>query len=173
MTPETSITGHTRHGKWSQPGVPHRGWTCVAVDDLDEPAAVCAMCESAEIRFVHTMTHPDFPDELGVGCVCAEHMEEDYQAPKAREQQLRNTARRRKTWSQRAWLRSVKGNLYLKAHGFRFTIFRQDDHWSFCVQPQDGYAPATFARRHYATLEAAQQATFDALLWAQTHYATD
>ncbi len=29
-----SDTGHTSHGKWSRPGVPHRGWTCTGVEDL-------------------------------------------------------------------------------------------------------------------------------------------
>jgi hypothetical protein len=27
------------------------------------------------------MQHPDYPDVLAVGCVCAEHMEEDYAGP--------------------------------------------------------------------------------------------
>ena len=36
-------------GKWSQIGVPHRGWTCVSVDDLTK-CLHCAKCrvESAE-----------------------------------------------------------------------------------------------------------------------------
>lgn len=28
---------HTLRGKWSEPGVPKKGWTCVAVEDLEEP----------------------------------------------------------------------------------------------------------------------------------------
>ncbi len=31
------------------------------------------------------MAHPDYPDELACGCVCAEHMEGDYQRPRERE----------------------------------------------------------------------------------------
>ena len=42
-------------GKWSQIGVPHRGWTCVSVDDLGAPDAVCEMCETQAIRYVHHM----------------------------------------------------------------------------------------------------------------------
>jgi hypothetical protein len=63
------------HGKWSQPGVPHRGWTCEGVEDLGEPDAICEMCERQEIRYVHTMVHPEYPDKLACGCVCAGHME--------------------------------------------------------------------------------------------------
>ena len=54
------------------------------------------MCESVEIRYVHYMQHPKYPDTLAVGCVCAEHMEEDYVRPRAREKQLRGLAGRRK-----------------------------------------------------------------------------
>ena len=53
----------------------------MSVDDLEAPDAVCEMCETQEIRYVHHMQHPDYPGVLGVGCVCAEHMEEDYEAP--------------------------------------------------------------------------------------------
>jgi hypothetical protein len=58
----------TSLGKWSEPGVPHRGWTCTGVTDLEEPAATCEMCETAAIRYVHHMEHADYPGGLGVGC---------------------------------------------------------------------------------------------------------
>jgi hypothetical protein len=60
------------HGKWSKSGIPHKGWGCVSVEDLDTSDAVCEMCEHQEIRYVHHMQHPDYPDVLGVGCVCAD-----------------------------------------------------------------------------------------------------
>jgi hypothetical protein len=32
-------------GKWSQRGVPHKGWTCIGVEDLGrEDRAICEMC---------------------------------------------------------------------------------------------------------------------------------
>src|SRR4051794_39614902 len=66
-----------RFGKWSQPGVPHRGWSCVDIEDLGAPDLVCEMCERQEIRSVHHMEHPDYPGSLRCGCICAGHMEED------------------------------------------------------------------------------------------------
>ena len=69
-------------GKWGQLEVPHTGWTCVSVDDLGAPDAVCEMCETQEIRYVHHMEHPDYRESLGVGCICAETMEDDYEAPR-------------------------------------------------------------------------------------------
>lgn len=58
-------------GKWSQPGVPHKGWTCLDIEDLGEPSATCEMCEAQEIRYVHHMEHPNYSGSLGCGCVCA------------------------------------------------------------------------------------------------------
>lgn len=72
---------HTRRGKWSEAGVPKKGWTCVGVEDLEEPSQLCEMCDSAKIRYAHIMEHPDYPGSLQVGCVCAELMEEDYKRP--------------------------------------------------------------------------------------------
>jgi hypothetical protein len=51
-------------GKWTQPGVPHRGWYCVYVEDLGEPDRYCDMCETQPIRYVHYMQHHDYPEEL-------------------------------------------------------------------------------------------------------------
>ena len=42
-----------RRGKWSQAGVPHKGWRCVDVDDRAAVDHVCQMCESQAVRFVH------------------------------------------------------------------------------------------------------------------------
>ena len=78
--------GETRgSGKWGRPGVPQKGWTCVGIEDLEEPSAVCEMCETQEIRYVHYMEHSHYPDQLGVGCVCAGHMEEDYEGARRRD----------------------------------------------------------------------------------------
>jgi hypothetical protein len=50
-----------RRGKWSVPGIPHSGWTCVAVTDLGEVGPICEMCETQAIRYVHTMENPRHP----------------------------------------------------------------------------------------------------------------
>lgn len=97
------------------------------MEDLGSPDAVCEMCETQEIRYVHHMKHPDLPETLGVGCVCAEHMEEDYEAPRRRERQLRNSAQRKRRWLSRKWRISAKGNSYLNVDGINITIFRKQD----------------------------------------------
>ena len=60
---------HTKHGKWTQLGVPHRGWLCLDVEDLGGSSQLCQMCEGVDVRYVHHMQHPDYPDVLAVGCV--------------------------------------------------------------------------------------------------------
>ena len=82
-------------GKWSQIGVPHRGWTCVSVDDLGASDAICEMCETQEIRYVRRVEHPDYREAPGVGRICAENMENDYETPRRRERILRNAAQLR------------------------------------------------------------------------------
>ena len=56
--PAMSETATRASGKWAQPGVPHKGWTRVDIEDLGEPSEVCAMREIQEIRYVHHMQPP-------------------------------------------------------------------------------------------------------------------
>jgi hypothetical protein len=49
-----------RRGKWSQSGVPHKGWLCIEIEDLGSPDLTCEMCESREIRYVHHMQHDSY-----------------------------------------------------------------------------------------------------------------
>ena len=92
--------------EWNKPGLPHKGWTCVDVIDLAEgidetesiPYKQCEMCGNEKIRYAHVMSHPDYPDEIYVGCVCAEKMTGDYVNPRRCENELRNRAQRRKNF---------------------------------------------------------------------------
>jgi hypothetical protein len=59
-------------GKSTQPGVRHKGWICVDIEDLGERSAACEMCEIREIRYAHYIEHPRYP--LVLGCVCASHI---------------------------------------------------------------------------------------------------
>lgn len=38
------MTDKIGHGKWAEAGVPHRGWKCLDVIDLDDNLATCQMC---------------------------------------------------------------------------------------------------------------------------------
>lgn len=161
---------HTSRGKWSDAGVPHKGWTCVDIDDLEAPNEICQMCEDKEIRFVHYMSHPDYPHTLGVGCVCAEHMESDYVRPKERERRLRSLARRRKTWFDREWRENAKGNLTMRTEGFFIRIFRGNavgKKWVVSIN-RHGFSP-TYGKRSFDDLHNAKDAALRALIWAKDH----
>jgi len=158
---------HMASGKWAVAGVPHKGWSCIDTEDLGEPLETCEMCESHSIRYVHVMAHPDYPGELRCGCVCAGNMEQDSAAAYERETTMKNAVRRRLAWPLRkAWRRSPNGNLHIKAKGYRITVFQKGSTWGAVIsRPAPGLKK--FARRVYASAEAAQLATFDALLFLQ------
>lgn len=149
-----------RRGKWSVPGVPHRGWTCVDIEDLGEPQIDCKMCESQIIRYVHHMEHPDFPDVLEVGCVCAGHMEGDAEASRAREASMKSRAAKRKRWTSRAWRVSAKGNPHITSDGFRITVYPRGGGWAYTLVALDN-STVLHARRNYKPQAEAKLAAFD------------
>ena len=159
---------HTSKGKWSEVSVPHKGWFCTGVDDLGEPSQICEMCNSAEVRYVHYMQHNAWPEVLAVGCVCAEHMSEDYVRPKQIEKGLRTLTSRRKTWDRKNWKTSQRGNLYLSIEGFVLAIIKQDHGFCIIVAKKNTSKP-TFGRRLYPNIEAAKHAALPALIWAKEH----
>lgn len=54
------------------------------------PYEQCEMCGNEKIRYAHVMIHPEYPEEIHVGCVCAEKMTDDYDTPRKRETAVRN-----------------------------------------------------------------------------------
>lgn len=160
---------HTVRGKWSEVSVPHKGWSCTGIDDLGEPSQTCEMCESVEIRYVHYMEHPDYPSQLAVGCVCAEHMEDDYVAPKRREKSLRSLASRRKSWSSRKWKKSAKGNAYIRTEGFIVTLAKDAQEKWYIAVSKAGVNQPKYGRLKYSNIDDAKREALPALLWAKEH----
>jgi hypothetical protein len=113
-------------GLWNAPGVPHKGWYCAEVIDLEEAVHTCQMCGKEEIRYVHVMAHKSH-SELQVGCICAEKMSEDSVGPKEREKNLRNRAKRRTNWLvHRGWRTNVKGSYTIRANGWTITAYPKE-----------------------------------------------
>jgi hypothetical protein len=150
-------------GRWNEAGVPHRGWICIDFADLGKPTEICEMCQHAKIRYVHVMQHPDYPEALRCGCVCAENMEHDYTAARRREQIAKNHARRRANWLERKWHYSSKGNPYLNVDGFNIVLFpagRQK--WKGRIT--DRRTKRTIlSKRDYDSLATMKLAAFDAM----------
>lgn len=151
-----------RRGKWSVAGVPHRGWVCVDIEDLGEPSTECEMCEAQTIRYVHYMEHPNYPQVLQVGCVCAGHMEGNVAASREREATMRSRAGKRSRWLTRRWKSSAKGNPNLKADGFRVTVYPRAAGWAFTLASETT-GEVYHARRNYSDHIAAKLAAFDSI----------
>ncbi len=124
------------------------------------------MCEVTHIRYVHYLTHPDFGEEaLGVGCVCAENMEQDYVRPRERERDLRNAAARKRRWLTRNWRVSASGNDFVNTDGTNIVVFkRSNGTWSTRITDRFSGAKK-YSRRTYATQDAAKLKAFDALIF--------
>jgi hypothetical protein len=174
---EDDGSGH----RWTIPGMPHRGWEWLGVVDLNPDELpmdeveyeTCQACGMYPIRFVHTIRHDEWPDELDVGRICVEHLTEDYvsaHADRCEERLKRRAAavrRKRKAdeagrarWAQRDWRESARGNFWTKEKGDRSTVFASGSGWRIVV---DGI----FGRRTYPSPEAAMQASYDALSWVK------
>lgn len=79
--------------RWEREGIPQKGWKEIGVEGLRESLEYgnpveykqCEMCGQEKIRYVHILQHPNFSGELRVGCICAEHMTDDYINPQKKE----------------------------------------------------------------------------------------
>jgi hypothetical protein len=142
--------------------VPKKGWTCTGVQDLGSPQATCATWETQTIRYVHTMTHPNYATELKVGCVCAAKMESDYVGPRLRERKLRSTADRKKRWlMRRGWKISARGNPFINTDCFNIVIFSHGDgSWGGRIEERNTRGVVRLKER-YITEDAAKLAAFD------------
>lgn len=121
------------------------------------------MCESVDVRYIHYMEHPDYPETLAVGCICAEHMEDDYVRPKQRESGMRLIARRRKSWATKKWRISQLGNHFVNTEGFNLTVYERAGGFGISVARRGTDRHQT-GKKSYPTQEGAKAAALSALL---------
>ena len=115
------------------------------------------MCETQSIRYVHYMRHPNYGAVLGVGRVCAGHMEEDYKAAQERERQAKSIADRRTRWMKAHWKKSQQGNSYINRNGFNVVLYRSPGRWAYRIkedQPERSWSKSGFATEDAAKLAA-------------------
>ena len=145
---------------WNQPGVPHKGWRCIDVEDLGAADDTCEMCGNHPLRYIHTMEHDDH-DPLRVGCVCAEKMATDYDA-KAAETKLKNKAGVRSRWLGRQWRTSRKGNPYLRIDGLVIGVSPSfGGRWRYWITKQGGTDLYENSPTSYETEDQAKLALFE------------
>jgi hypothetical protein len=159
-------------GLWKEPGVPHKGWTCVGVtdlraSDLDAELQTCAMCDVRQIRYVHHMTHPNYAGGLDVGCDCAEKMEADYSAARKREAPLRSRAARRANWVRQGWSQADDGTDWRDSFGYRVIIhaIENGSGWGGAIIHLQSRT-ATRSTKFHPSADHAKLAAFDTIeLW--------
>ncbi|MFY2644562.1 hypothetical protein ACOTDF_23615, partial [Achromobacter insuavis] len=107
-----------------------------------------------------TMEHPDYPEVLAAGCVCAGHMEGSLTAARNRESSMRSRTAKRARWLDRKWKVSAKGNPTIKADGFRVTVYQRGSGYGATIAAVDG-STLQHARRNYPSQDQAKLAAFD------------
>lgn len=159
-----------RRGKWSVAGIPHKGWHCIDIEDLEDGREICEMCESQEIRFVHYMAHPNYPVQLACGCDCAGHMEGNLAKAEERDRKMRSSASRRRNFPKlKSWKLSHKGNWTIKKSGNRVTIFGTNGRYKFVIN-HFALPDGKFSRTEYDSINKAKLAAFDALIWLEENW---
>jgi hypothetical protein len=165
-------------GKWREAGVPHKGWVCAGVEDLEDERMICEMCEVVEIRFVHTMQHPEYPATLACGCICAGNMEQDLEAARGREKRAHSHVMRRAKWlTRKGWYRTLRIELYPDGRWYTDEWYLNVDGYRIDVYPRYTGGPWGFsithratdlvvkARKEYPDKDTARRMTLDALFW--------
>ncbi|MEO9475104.1 MAG: hypothetical protein ABJ004_12365 [Cyclobacteriaceae bacterium] len=148
------------------PGVPHKGWSLDTVYDIRDDGQTeeetnyeaCMMCGNEKIRYVHVLSHPEYSQQMKVGCNCAEKMTDDYINPTRYERNLRNKSARRQNWLKTNWKFSRQGDYYLKRDGHILIIFI--DKRSGLYQ---GKIDNTFGRKKYKTVDLVKVALFNGI----------
>ncbi len=145
--------------------IPRAGWSLTDVWDSYAPNFVCQNCHFPHVRFVHDLKHAKTGRTVQVGCVCAEHLTQDFATPRLREKALRSIAGRRMRWPTLNWKRSQKGNLYLRKQGMVIVVRQSGRRWAASYTQSDVGAdgPWTPVSGWYDTPEEAKMAAFDAL----------
>jgi hypothetical protein len=156
------------HSRWDQPGVPHKGWSFVDMEDAHTASSTCEMCSNERVRYVHLMSHPQY-QSLRVGRVCAEKMQDDYVAPLRREQEFKRRLKARKGSLERAqhfaqlatnhWWVDQKLKWYgvVRGKGYFITIFQRANHWNFRVgrrNKEGQFGAESYDRAHSAFIAA-------------------
>jgi len=148
-------------GKWSQEGVPHKDWECIDIEDSGEQATICEMCESQSIRYIHLMKHSEYNGILGVGCICAGHMEGNILHAKKRDDFMKSRSQKRKRWiNHRNWKISKKGNDYIKIDGYIIIMVDNNSYWSASIKNGNEGIDEWLPRR-FDSLNTAKLAAFD------------
>lgn len=146
-------------------GAPLEGWYCVMMYDVadddsspdDVVLATCELCGCSSVRYVHVMRHVQYFEDVEVGCICAGIMEGDILSAKARDNDMKNRAKRKQNFPKRKWYRTYNGNLRLTYRGRTIYINKSQygsnyrvrcgdkSVWKYKGKPINNFLSATYA----------------------------
>jgi hypothetical protein len=139
------------------------GWQLSATVDNGTATFSCENCGFPHVRFMHELINQRKGQQVKVGCVCAEHLIQDFTTPKLRERALKGRAGRRMRWPTLNWRLSRNGNLYLRKAGVVVVLRRGPlGGWAASYMPIDGTDWIRVPGWH-ETAEQAKLAAFDVL----------
>lgn len=147
---------------------PRTGWYLEETVDNEAADFKCENCGYPHVRFEHHLINKNNHQKVRVGCVCAEHLTQDFTTPRLRERNLKSRAARRLRWPTLNWRVSGKGNLFLRKDG-RIVVIRQNysGTWSasYCLVNGQTWIKV---RGFFHDPVAAKLAAFDAIYSRQT-----
>lgn len=152
--------------EWNIQGIPHKGWKLVDCIDLGANGSgsngiryeSCEMCNQERIRYVHILRHPNYPNEIRVGCVCACKMTGDYDTPHEFEKKLHNRFLRKNNFLKQNWIRNPNGNLVLHYKNETITAIERNCSYGFVFK---GNWVWSYQGRKIQDLDTLKLAAFD------------
>jgi len=145
--------------------LPRRGWVWIGITDNGTGDFKCQNCSFPHVRYEHELKNKKTSIRIRVGCICAQHLTDDFTNPKLRERDLKGRAGRRLRWPTLNWRFSSKGNLYLKKGGNVIVLKRGPrGGWAVSYTLRDSFE-SEWVRvgGWYNTPDEAKLAAFDAL----------
>jgi hypothetical protein len=142
--------------------MPRKGWEYVGIEDHLSPVFTCEMCGNDAVRFEHVLRHAEVDHAVGVGCVCAGHMLEDYERPRRRENDLKARLRAVEAFTSREWRRGRRGGFWKEFRGKGFVVLA----W----KAGDGYAGKVVDRTRGVEKKVRPRASLDELGRASAKY---
>jgi hypothetical protein len=107
------------------------------------------------------MRHPNYKNILGVGCICAGHMEENITYAKKRDDFMKSRSGKKKRWIEhRSWKISEKGNEWIKSDGYIIVMKCNNGYWSALIKSENGNFEK-WSQRKYESVNQAKLAAFD------------
>lgn len=146
-------------------GCPKKGWDWVGAVDLHDDEGLefgdyetCEYCHKEQIRYVHTLSHPDWKYEIRVGRICSDELSGDPRAATT-EKRLRNRSQRRANFPKlRSWRASAKGNLWIKYKDHHIVVMEREEAFRLSIDGELG-------KLYFKTEREAKLRAFDVVMY--------